>query len=351
MDSEFSKKSSKKLEFFLFLIFFLISLSLTILILSFIRIDLPKKTNEHLLKIRFYNDINTQKIATIKKKHKKKKPKIKNGQIVDIAKPKKEKKPQKTNLLSKYNTSVKKQTIAEKFDKNINVRGKKLKRQLSTNTKVRFSDKHFIISKNNLKKSTYNQKKMVKKGKLKGFDGKNGDLRKGAVSAKSGIINGLEQKNRQGSEIVAGFQIPKKFLPYLKGRDFALESPSNDYVKNIKVGNETNLNSEKFLFADYMNRIKKAVSYYWNPTQVLLINDPRSNIYGRKNRFTKLLVSLDKSGKLLKIKLLVSSGVDFLDQEAINSFKKAAPFPNPPKELLEKGRLNISFGFYVNMMN
>ena len=121
MDFRFSNKSSKKLDFLLFLIFFLISLSLTLFILSFIKIDLPKKQEENLVKISFYNE--NQKTLLIKK-FKKKQTKIKKGQVVDIAKPKIEKEPQKTNLLSKYNSSVKKQTTSKEFDKNINIRGK-----------------------------------------------------------------------------------------------------------------------------------------------------------------------------------------------------------------------------------
>jgi len=90
-------------------------------ILSFIKIDLPKKQEENLVKISFYNE--NQKTLLIKK-FKKKQTKIKKGQVVDIAKPKIEKEPQKTNLLSKYNSSVKKQTTSKEFDKNINIRGK-----------------------------------------------------------------------------------------------------------------------------------------------------------------------------------------------------------------------------------
>ena len=42
-----------------------------------------------------------------------------------------------------------------------------------------------------------------------------------------------------------------------------------------------------------------------------------------------------------------TSGVEELDAAAIESFNKAGPFPNPPKEMLENGRAKIEWGFVV----
>ena len=48
--------------------------------------------------------------------------------------------------------------------------------------------------------------------------------------------------------------------------------------------------------------------------------------------------------------MLQSSGVDFLDDEAIDAFKKAAPFPNPPKDLVESdGQIHFNFAFIFEL--
>ena len=71
-------------------------------------------------------------------------------------------------------------------------------------------------------------------------------------------------------------------------------------------------------------------------------------MYGRKDRFTKLQVFISAKGKLVKAKVITSCGVDFLDREAINAFKMAAPFAPPPEVLLnEDKQLEIRFGFMV----
>ena len=54
-------------------------------------------------------------------------------------------------------------------------------------------------------------------------------------------------------------------------------------------------------------------------------------IYGKRNRYTELRVQLKPDGKLGSVAVYQPSGLDFLDDEAIEAFKEAAPFPNPPE--------------------
>ncbi len=45
-----------------------------------------------------------------------------------------------------------------------------------------------------------------------------------------------------------------------------------------------------------------------------------------------------------------SSGLDFLDLEAIKSFERAQPFPNPPPGLLATdSTVRFQFGFFLEM--
>jgi hypothetical protein len=41
--------------------------------------------------------------------------------------------------------------------------------------------------------------------------------------------------------------------------------------------------------------------------------------------------------------------VDFLDDTAIEAFKQAQPFPNPPHQLVRGGLIDFDFGFYVEV--
>ena len=48
--------------------------------------------------------------------------------------------------------------------------------------------------------------------------------------------------------------------------------------------------------------------------------------------------------------LAQASGLEFLDDEAIEAFKEASPFPNPPRQLIEaNGTINFGFGFLFDL--
>ena len=42
-------------------------------------------------------------------------------------------------------------------------------------------------------------------------------------------------------------------------------------------------------------------------------------------------------------------GLEFLDDEAVEAFKEAEPFPNPPRQLIENGTINFGFGFLFDL--
>jgi TonB family protein len=125
---------------------------------------------------------------------------------------------------------------------------------------------------------------------------------------------------------------------------------SMDYLKDVDDGESTALNAKKWKHAPFFNRVKRQVADEWHPEMVYVRHDPNGNVYGVKDRVTMLRVHLTPDGKLAGWTILQSSGVDFLDDEAIDAFKKAAPFPNPPKDLVEAdGQIHFNFGFIFEL--
>lgn len=138
--------------------------------------------------------------------------------------------------------------------------------------------------------------------------------------------------------------------PELLQRAIGAGPGSMDYLKNIDDGDMTALNAKKDMHAPFFNRVKRAVAQEWHPDTVYLQHDPSGNVYGVKDRVTVLRVHLQPDGKLASSEVLQSSGVDFLDDEAISAFKKAAPFINPPKTLVEAdGQIHFTFGFVFTL--
>jgi len=125
----------------------------------------------------------------------------------------------------------------------------------------------------------------------------------------------------------------------------AIGSGSQDALKDIDDGDETALNSKRWRFSAFFNRLKKQVADHWHPEEAYRRRDPNGQIYGTKNRLTILRVQLKPDGTLANVALEQPSGVEFLDDEAIEAFKQAQPFPNPPHQLIDSGTINFRFGF------
>lgn len=131
----------------------------------------------------------------------------------------------------------------------------------------------------------------------------------------------------------------------------AVGSGSNDYLKDVDEGEETLVNSKRWKYASFFNRVKRAVSQSWHPDTAFRLRDPTGQIYGQKNRLTVLKVSLQPDGTIRDILVERPCGVDFLDDEAVSAFRDAQPFPNPPNGLVDKesNLITFRFGFFFEI--
>jgi len=100
-------------------------------------------------------------------------------------------------------------------------------------------------------------------------------------------------------------------------------------------------------FASFFTRVKRQIEERWHPAEVYRRRDPTGAIYVRSNRLTLVRVQVKPDGHLANLSLERSSGLEFLDDEAIQSFRAAQPFPNPPAGLIDAndGLINFHFGF------
>jgi TonB family protein len=127
-------------------------------------------------------------------------------------------------------------------------------------------------------------------------------------------------------------------------------SSTQDALPNVDDGEDTALNAKKWRFASFMNRVKRQVAEHWHPQEEYQQRDPTGEIYGHKNRYTFLRIQLKPDGRLSNVAIEQPSGLDFLDDTTIEAFKEAAPFPNPPHQMIESnGLINFGFGFLFDL--
>mgnify|MGYP001215872481 CR=1 FL=1 len=126
--------------------------------------------------------------------------------------------------------------------------------------------------------------------------------------------------------------------------------PAPDHVEGMEEGDGTFLNTREWKYASFFNRVKRNVAETWDPISALRKRDPTGQIYAFKDRHTLLSITLDAEGRISDVHVEKSSGLDFLDHEAIAAFMRAQPFPNPPKGLVdERGAIQFQFGFYLEL--
>jgi TonB family protein len=115
-------------------------------------------------------------------------------------------------------------------------------------------------------------------------------------------------------------------------------STNNSNLSEVAEGFETKLNSREYKYFGYYNRIKQQLNQWWVPKVQQKFNKMLSQgrmIASTENKITRLIITLNDVGNLVNVQVLAESGVKDLDDAAIEAFRSAAPFPNPPRGIIE----------------
>jgi TonB family protein len=76
--------------------------------------------------------------------------------------------------------------------------------------------------------------------------------------------------------------------------------------------------------------------------------DPTGEKFFYKDRVTVLAVTINAQGAVTDLKVSRGSGLEFLDQTAMDAFQSAQPFLNPPPGLVDShGEIRFTFGFHL----
>lgn len=125
---------------------------------------------------------------------------------------------------------------------------------------------------------------------------------------------------------------------------------SNDRLQGVEEGIETILNSKEFLFFAYYDRIKAQLQGHWEPAirDRMRIEYRLGRVPASAEQKTAVRFILKADGSLESLDVLSSSGHRGLDDAALSSIKRSAPFPNPPKGMVDSnGRVVINWDFII----
>jgi protein TonB len=125
---------------------------------------------------------------------------------------------------------------------------------------------------------------------------------------------------------------------------------SSDFVEDVPLGDTTALNTIEFKYFGFYHRIRQKLEQHWGlsvkETAEKMFRGGR-NIASSNNLVTALIVQIDEGGNVIRVKIVGTSGIQELDDAAVNSFNKAGPFPNPPRGMIKNGMATIKWGFVV----
>lgn len=143
---------------------------------------------------------------------------------------------------------------------------------------------------------------------------------------------------------VGGFSIPQPALP--------VESSLGILLPNeIEVGSFTALNTDKFTYYSFFERIEDKIRYRWETEVRAALNKiPSYELakYPKKMAITNLEIILNQEGYVEKILLTRSSGFPLLDEAPAKAFWDAKNFMNPPQGLLEPdNKIHLRYQFVV----
>lgn len=119
-------------------------------------------------------------------------------------------------------------------------------------------------------------------------------------------------------------------------------------VTGVEKGDATSLNTSAWMYASFLNRVKQAVAAKWDPNGTMRAKRLEA---GLVDRATLLNVALRPDGSLADVFVAKGCGIDALDVEAVAAFERAAPFPNPPKGLVQNGVIAFQFTFVLENVN
>ena len=314
-------------------------------------------------------------------KPKKKVPVKPDRQVVNVPATKDDTPNPDAKYLSKFNTNVKKETVARLEDRD--PRQKRVTNKLQQKNTLK-SDKPGLLNKvltlngdgsvEDFLEKTKNTKpklklpRVLEREKLElglGFDSEKLALRNRKSSKRLlGNSDRLElslgnpnqkEGGKKGPKIDLDKELPKvptlsALVPTLGRKGSLAGSPSMDYVEGVREGDGTYLNTKEFKYATFIHRVSESVYPYWDNylhTEYRR-RDPTRRIYGQKDRATVVRLEIGPEGDVLAVQVQESSGVTFLDDVIVRAIEIAQPFPNPPEAMAdEDGVIRLSYRFVV----
>ena len=130
----------------------------------------------------------------------------------------------------------------------------------------------------------------------------------------------------------------------------AIKSSLENFVPDVRTGNQTALKTRAHPFAVYVARMHRRIHELWGFGFLEALDDRgASDPLNNPDLWTNLEVSVNPDGTLHKVTIVKTSGKTEFDVAAVDTVMSSAPFEAPPETIRSSDdRVYLRWGFYRN---
>jgi TonB family protein len=306
----------------------------------------------------------------------------------------KDKAPDDAKQLSDKNRDVDQETRATKTNLDKESDGKtdaskendtKLAEVGGPDDKIRQLEETKATTDKHLQETDHSGKDEVAKGAIKGDEGNNGDNGQGEKEPGVLSMRGIEGRGKvteqrdgkkAGKKGTPGLNTPLSFNDYerLMGKDKmdeerqvaarkmsskkghwerkldAIKSSLENFVPDVKPGNQTALKTRAHPYALYIARMHRRIHELWGFGFLeQLDSKPADDPLNDQNLWVNLEMSVNADGTVHKVTIAKTSGKTEFDVAAVDTVISAGPYePTPEAIRSPDGRIYLRWGFYRN---
>ncbi|MFW5925450.1 MAG: TonB C-terminal domain-containing protein [Myxococcota bacterium] len=126
-------------------------------------------------------------------------------------------------------------------------------------------------------------------------------------------------------------------------------SAIENFVPNVRPGNQTALNAAASPFAEYISDVHRRIHRQYADEFLANLPTFSSSPYADQSLVAKLEIILNRDGTVHRVGVVNTSGFLPFDYGAFSSVMRAQPYPEPPSAILSgDGRVYFHWGFYRN---
>ena len=127
-----------------------------------------------------------------------------------------------------------------------------------------------------------------------------------------------------------------------------VQSSLENFIPEVKPGNQTALNTRAAPFAAYIARMHRSIHNLWGFGMLEEWDEKSSsNPFNNPNLLTVLEMRLNPDGTVDKVTVVKTSGYMPYDAAVIDVAFSAGPYPDPPREIRSKnGKIYLHWSFY-----